>query len=159
MTRSTKPATQKANFDSCAKTLRKFRCETFHRKISFNSFRKLAHSILSAQCLVGKCLRKHAFISDSAQTRRSLHFLLISLSQKNHLVLKLVLTATELWERSKFDIYQKPLFCTSASNTNFVLKAVPTAAGQYILRGFETICRLFHVLALFPFPISESELG
>ena len=51
-------------------------------------------------------LEKHIFISDLSQAPSN--FLLITIFSKPHLLLKLTFTSTELWQRPKFDIFQKP---------------------------------------------------
>ena len=56
----------------------------------------------------------------------------MSIPQNTHSLLKLILRATELWQRPKLDLFQKALFWTLVSSTNLVLKAVPIAAGQFL---------------------------
>ena len=66
----------------------------------------------------------------------NLHFLWILVLQKTHFLLKLIFRATELYQRTKFDTFEKALFCTLASSANLVLNTVPIAARQYLWRGF-----------------------
>ena len=47
------------------------------------------------------------------------------------MLLTLIFRATELQERPKLDISQKPLSCTLVSSKTLVLNAVPCAAGEY----------------------------
>ena len=62
----------------------------------------------------------------------NLHFLRILVLQKTHFLLKLIFRATELYQRTKFDTFEKVLFCTLASSANLVLNTVPIAARQYL---------------------------
>ena len=47
-------------------------------------------------------------------------------------VLKLIVKATELEKRAKFDIFKGALFCTLKSSTTLVLNVVLIAARQYL---------------------------
>ena len=49
---------------------------------------------------------------------------------KTHSLLKLIITATELRQRPKFDAFHKELFCTLASSKNLVLKVVTVVVGN-----------------------------
>ena len=69
------------------------------------------------------CLRKVKFIPNSTKIPRNLYILQILVFQKSHLPLKVTF---------KDDLFQKLLFCTSASSRNLVLKAFSSAAGQYL---------------------------
>ena len=51
-------------------------------------------------------------------------------------VLKLIVKATELEKRPKFDIFKGALFCTLKSSTTLVLNVVLIAARQYLWTGF-----------------------
>ena len=62
------------------------------------------------------------------------HFLEILVFRKTHLFFKLIFRAIQLQQRPKYDIFQKALLCTLASNTNFGWNAVPIAVGRYIWR-------------------------
>ena len=55
---------------------------------------------------------------------------------KSDSLLKLIFRATDLQQRPIFDILEKPRNYTLASSWNFVLKIVPSRAGQYFWRGF-----------------------
>ena len=75
------------------------------------------------------CPRNHISISNTAKPNGIYIFLYILVFQKTHLLLKMKFRAIDLRKWPKFDIFQKSLFTTLASSTNFVLKTVPTAAG------------------------------
>ena len=71
-------------------------------------------------------------IFNSAQTQWVLNFLKILIFQKFNLCLKVIFAETELQKKTKFDIFQKPIFFTLASSRNFALKVVSSATGQYM---------------------------
>ena len=119
------PAAQKPKFGSCARK--------FPKNLLINISNKtpiLVNFVKLSTILCPCCLRKHIFISYSAQTPWNLDFQWIFVFQKSHLLLKLIFR-NELRQRPKFDIFQKPLFCFLARSRNLALKAIPSAAGQY----------------------------
>ena len=61
-----------------------------------------------------------------------LHFLKIFVFEKSYSFFKLIFKATQLQKIPEYDIFQKILFCISASSMNFGLNTVPVEAGQYL---------------------------
>ena len=63
-----------------------------------------------------------------------LYFLNILVFEKPQSLFKLIFKATQLQKITEYDIFQKILFCTLASNMNLGLNTVPVVAGQYLWR-------------------------
>ena len=112
-----------------------------------------------------------------------LHFLKNSVFQKTGSLFQLIFRATQLQQRSKYDIFQNALLCTLASRTkrrSLCSRALFMKRFYFFLRKTndfwsfnlflkkgkvkgtfsdgKIICRLFHVSAQFLFTASKTEL-
>ena len=110
--------------------LQKINCKTFHRKTYLTWFCESVSNLLS------KVVQGKRFLLLTRFRPLDLKFSKDSSIWKSPFTHQINFQAIQLQKLSKFDIFQKIIFCTLASSINFRLNAVSVAKGQYLWRYF-----------------------